>query len=183
MSTFGLETDQRWQWRVTARPRPEYVAGCSNNQQPVTSDSKQDLEMPHNALLIPELLVHITESIPCYYTAPLIDGMLVPKGKLEDFTIKMDAVSYRTLSSLARVSRKFKGPALDTLWSELPDLSPLGRLLPDGLIVRKPHPDAPRPLGASTPWYDTVHDDVEVRIYLNFFISASTPEPGLSGSA
>ncbi|KAN0090753.1 hypothetical protein V8E55_004319, partial [Tylopilus felleus] len=96
--------------------------------------------------------------------------------------------------ALARTCRTFKEPALDTLWSELSDLRPLARCLPNSLVLITLASDNPskcylfkRPV-EEIEW-DTLRSYARrIRSVLNFgsalypncvrtFLSPPTPEP------
>ncbi|KAF8552712.1 hypothetical protein OG21DRAFT_1415636 [Imleria badia] len=70
----------------------------------------------HHALHIEEILFNVFGH--CYYTDP--------SRTVERSRCTVD------LAALARTCRTFKAPALDVLWSELIDLSPLAFCLPNG---------------------------------------------------
>lgn len=117
--------------------------------------------MPHTALLNPEILISIARFIPNHTRTTLAGGVEVKQNQYNDFVERIDAVSYKTLSSLARVSKVWKEPALDSLWREIPNLVPLGTLFPTGTFITKRGADAPVP--DRDPWYDTVRD-AKVRV-------------------
>ncbi|KAF8124950.1 hypothetical protein EV363DRAFT_1353197 [Boletus edulis] len=78
--------------------------------------------MMHHSLDIPEILYNIF-------------GHLAPD---QGWSWTYDQLpGIRTLAKLARTCRAFKEPALDVLWSELPDFSALMRCVPDVVHSKK----------------------------------------------
>ena len=75
----------------------------------------------HRAFYVEEILVDIFAH--CYAVPPNV----WPKGR-------------KVLSALARTCKTFKEPALDILWSELSNLGPLVRCLPEASYL-SPGPD------------------------------------------
>ena len=71
----------------------------------------------HHALEIQEILSNIF-----FYCSPVLSPNLSPH---------FHKIVFPALAALARTCRAFKEPALDALWRELIDLSPLVRCLPE----------------------------------------------------
>jgi hypothetical protein len=78
--------------------------------------------MTNRLFTIPELCASIAEAAPDYSRQHLWN--LDSKGP-----------HLHTLTSLARVARIFKEPALSVLWSQLRSIAPLARLFPPSLIA------------------------------------------------